>query len=298
MSSFWNGQDVESGTWRLFIRDTVEFAPPGASNADWSWRLDITLADDTDADDDGILDEDDNCPDVANADRPIRTGMGAAMPVTPPPPAAPPWGTIPPSQLDQDVFRFMGTQDETVTITLEARLSPPYRRTRHPLVAGRAISPVFFTRLDSSAVPDTIQATLPATGRYLLTVAEQPLWAPGSAFRGGYCVTLASSGAAAEPCSPPGGPSTTTRPVGPPPGATAGVCPGGRRRRADHTQGVRAAQDKCGVPQRCVDLYPGCAVLSARRAGPGSAGSPRSMPLSSLWSTSTPVSSLLGVAMG
>jgi hypothetical protein len=69
MSSFWNGQDV-SGTWRLFISDT-SFGGQ-SSNTTWTWRLDITLADE-DADADGILDEDDDCPDtpedaIVNAD--------------------------------------------------------------------------------------------------------------------------------------------------------------------------------------------------------------------------------------
>ena len=48
-------------------------------------------------------------------------------------------------------------------------------------------------RTDSSALPNVIQATLSATGPYLLTVAEQPQWAPDEAFHGEYCVTLESS---------------------------------------------------------------------------------------------------------
>ena len=40
------------------------------------------------------------------------------------------------------------------------------------------------------------QATLPATGRYLLTVAEQPQWVSGTPFLGASCVTLQSSQAA------------------------------------------------------------------------------------------------------
>jgi hypothetical protein len=41
-----------------------------------------------------------------------------------------------------------------------------------------------------------LTAALPATGRYLLTVAEQLLWAPEAALRDDYWVTLESSGAA------------------------------------------------------------------------------------------------------
>ena len=52
---------------------------------------------------------------------------------------------------------------------------------------------MWFVRTDGSALPNTLQATLPATGRYVLTVAEQPQWALGEAFRGEYCVTLESS---------------------------------------------------------------------------------------------------------
>ena len=39
---------------------------------------------------------------------------------------------------------------------------------------------MFFARLDSSALLNTVQATLPASGAYLVTVAEHPDFPHGS----------------------------------------------------------------------------------------------------------------------
>jgi hypothetical protein len=102
----------------------------------------------------------------------------------------------PPSLLDQDLFRFTGTKGETVTLTLAARPGWQHTGERATLILLADIRRVLFVRTDSSALPSTIAATLPATGRYLVTVAEQPSWARGEPFLGDYCVTLESSGGA------------------------------------------------------------------------------------------------------
>jgi hypothetical protein len=108
----------------------------------------------------------------------------------------------PPSLLDQDLFTLTGTKGETVTITLEAQPDPLNTGERATLLLLADIRKVVFVRADGSALPNTIQATLPATGRCLLTVAEQPQRVPGEAFHGAYCVTLASSQQAWQTLAP------------------------------------------------------------------------------------------------
>ena len=117
----------------------------------------------------------------------------------PPPPSAPPWESdLPPSQLDQDVFRFTGAQGETVTLTLAPDPDTGQTSQRATLLLTDQIAGVFFARIDSSALPNTVQATLPAAGDYLVTVAEHPDLPRGRAFQGAYCVTLVSSAQAWE----------------------------------------------------------------------------------------------------
>ena len=95
------------------------------------------------------------------------------------------------SLLDQDIFRFAGAKGETVTLALEAISGSANKRAT--LLLTDDIHKEFFGRIASGALPNTIHATLPATGPYLVTVAEHPDWPRGSAFCGAYCVTLESS---------------------------------------------------------------------------------------------------------
>jgi hypothetical protein len=108
----------------------------------------------------------------------------------------------PPSLLDQDVFHFTGTSGETVTLTLAVDPDGTQTDERATLLLTDQIAGVVFMRLDSSALPNTVQATLPATGAYRVTVAEHPDVLPGPPFLGAYCVTLESSGAAWESFMP------------------------------------------------------------------------------------------------
>ena len=108
----------------------------------------------------------------------------------------------PPSRLDQDVFAFAGSKGEHVTLTLKAHPGPNNTGERATLLLTDHIGGVLFARIDSGALPNTVNATLPATGRYLATVAEHPKWPPGRAFRGDYCVTLQSSGEAWQTFGP------------------------------------------------------------------------------------------------
>jgi hypothetical protein len=108
----------------------------------------------------------------------------------------------PPARLDQDVFRVTGTSGETVTLTLAADPAGTQTSERATLLLTDQIAGVTFMRRDSSALPNTLQATLPATGTYLVTVVEHLNWPRGSAFGGAYCVTLESSGEAWEHFAP------------------------------------------------------------------------------------------------
>ena len=94
----------------------------------------------------------------------------------------------PPSLLDQDLFTFAGHTGEEVTVRLAA--------VEAGNTGNRATLTVFgpgLLRLDNSALPNTITATLHVTGTYSLAVAEQPSLARGERFRGHYCLTLESS---------------------------------------------------------------------------------------------------------
>ena len=99
---------------------------------------------------------------------------------------------------DQDIFRFTGAKGETVTLTLAPDPDTGQTSQRATLLLTDQIAGVFFARLDSGALPNTVQATLPATGAYWVTVAEHPDLPRGSAFLGAYCVTLESSAQAWE----------------------------------------------------------------------------------------------------
>ena len=47
--------------------------------------------------------------------------------------------------------------------------------------------------MDQGELPNEISAKLPATGEYLITVAEQPKIAKGERYRGAYCLSLEAS---------------------------------------------------------------------------------------------------------
>jgi YVTN family beta-propeller protein len=108
----------------------------------------------------------------------------------------------PPSLLDQDLFVFTGATGETVTLALEALPGPGTTGQRATLLLTDRIDNVFLARIDSSALPNTVPATLPATGEHLVTVAEHLNLPRGSAFRSDYCVTLESSGEAWKSFAP------------------------------------------------------------------------------------------------
>lgn len=52
---------------------------------------------------------------------------------------------------------------------------------------------VFFLKSDDSELPNAITTKLPATGIYLIIVAEQPIIFRGKRYNGKYCLTLKAS---------------------------------------------------------------------------------------------------------
>jgi len=149
-----------------------------------------------DSDDDGIPDCNDNCPDVGNPDQTDSDGDGigdacesggvktiCSILGNNPKPLIP----------DTDVFGFSGTTGETVTIQIEANPPEAGSGKRLTLILTDKIKGKVLVRLDRSVLPNEITAKLPATGEYLITIAEQILTAKDKRFKGDYCLTLKAS---------------------------------------------------------------------------------------------------------
>jgi hypothetical protein len=98
-----------------------------------------------------------------------------------------------PSILDQDIFKFNGTIGQTVTIRLESDPTEAGSGRRVTLLLAAKIPRVLFIKMDQGVLPNEISAKLPATGEYLVTVAEQPKIAKGERYRGAYCLSLKAS---------------------------------------------------------------------------------------------------------
>lgn len=98
-----------------------------------------------------------------------------------------------PSIPDIDIFKFSGKKGETVTIRIEANPIEAGSGKRLSLLLTDKIKGTMLFKLDRSVLPNEIKAKLPATGAYLITVAEQPLIAKGQRYRGNYCLTLKAS---------------------------------------------------------------------------------------------------------
>ena len=102
-----------------------------------------------------------------------------------------------PSVLDQDIYKLRGTKGEQVRIRLEATGG---NNTGDK--ASLALVGIGLLKTDNSALPNEVSAVLPVTGEYLVIVAEQPLILSSSRFRGNYCVSVQSSGNAAQTLQP------------------------------------------------------------------------------------------------
>jgi streptogramin lyase len=98
-----------------------------------------------------------------------------------------------PLLLDQDIFKFNGVKGESVTIRLNGEPPEAGSGKRASLMLAAKIPGVLFIKTDISMLPNKITGTLPATGEYLIIVAEQPKIAKGERYRGAYCLSLEAS---------------------------------------------------------------------------------------------------------
>jgi len=98
-----------------------------------------------------------------------------------------------PSILDQDIYKFNGIKGEKVIIRLESDPVTVGSGKRATLLLAAKIPRILFIKTDQSVLPNEITVTLPATGEYLITVAEQPKMAKGERYRGAYCLSLEAS---------------------------------------------------------------------------------------------------------
>jgi hypothetical protein len=103
---------------------------------------------------------------------------------------------------DIDIFKFSGAKGETVTIWLEADPPEAGSGKRVTLILTDKIRGTVLVKLDRSALPNKIIARLPATGEYLITVAEQLLTPKGNRYRGKYCLTLGADPKTSQTLAP------------------------------------------------------------------------------------------------
>jgi hypothetical protein len=86
-----------------------------------------------------------------------------------------------------------GIKGEKVIIRLESDPVTVGLGKRATLLLAAKIPRILFIKTDQSVLPNEIAVTLPATGEYLITVAEQLNMAKGERYRGAYCLSLEAS---------------------------------------------------------------------------------------------------------
>ena len=89
-------------------------------------------------------------------------------------------------------YTFEGVKDQVVTLDLKAEPDGLYRgkRKRATLILKDEIRGVRFYKKDKKGLPNTITATLPADGKYVVYVLKQSGFRRGKNFRGDYILTL------------------------------------------------------------------------------------------------------------
>jgi hypothetical protein len=89
-------------------------------------------------------------------------------------------------------YTFEGVKDQVVTLDLKADPDGLYRgkRKRATLILKDKIRGVRLYKKDRSELPNTVTATLPADGKYVVYVLKQPWFRRGKNFRGDYILTL------------------------------------------------------------------------------------------------------------
>jgi probable HAF family extracellular repeat protein len=107
-----------------------------------------------------------------------------------------------PSLLDQDVFSFSGVKGEEITLSLNKAPGLSSTGDRATLLLNDKVDGRFLLKVDNSALPNQVKAKLPANGRYLAVVSEQPSLIRNKRFRGNYCVQINSTAGAALTFAP------------------------------------------------------------------------------------------------
>jgi hypothetical protein len=155
-----------------------------------------------DSDSDGLKDNVDNCPNIYNPDQLDSNGNGIGD--------ACDFKTIcsylgnnpKPSIPDIDIFKFSGTKGETVKILIEANPPEAGVGKRLTFILTDKIKGTVLVKLDRSVLPNEIEAKLPASGEYLITVAEQVLTTKDKRYKGDYCLTLKATPATYQTLAP------------------------------------------------------------------------------------------------
>jgi hypothetical protein len=87
-------------------------------------------------------------------------------------------------------YTFEGVKDEVVTLDLQADPDGLSRGGRATLILKDKIRGVRLYKKDRGELPNTVTATLPADGEYVVYVVKQPWFCRGKNFRGDYVLTL------------------------------------------------------------------------------------------------------------
>jgi hypothetical protein len=87
-------------------------------------------------------------------------------------------------------YTFEGVKDQEVTLTLQADPDGLYRGKRATLMLKDKIRGARLYKRNRGELPNTITATLPADGEYVVYVVKQPWFCRGRNFRGDYILTL------------------------------------------------------------------------------------------------------------
>jgi len=101
--------------------------------------------------------------------------------------------------LDRNTFTFRGNKGDTIILTLQPAEDGTANSGRAVLILQDRIRGVWFFRADRSTLPNQIQATLPATGEYLVTVMDDPFSWRGTRFRGDYLLSLEGVASCLQP---------------------------------------------------------------------------------------------------
>jgi hypothetical protein len=87
-------------------------------------------------------------------------------------------------------YTFEGVKDQVVTLNLQADPDGLSRGERATLILKDKIRRVRLYKKDRGELPNTVTATLPADGKYVVYVVKQPWFCRGKNFRGDYILTL------------------------------------------------------------------------------------------------------------